>query len=49
MKKTATITLLGILLAGSTYAQRFIKINEDDRRFWINVGTGPGFLKAGQA
>ena len=49
MKKPVTIALLGILLAGRMYAQRFIKVNEDDRRFWINVGAGPGFLKAGQA
>lgn len=50
MKNLFTIALLGFLfLTEKTFAQRFIKINEDDRRFWINVGAGPGFLKAGQA
>lgn len=49
MKKIVTIAILGLLLAGRTYAQRFIRVNEDDRRFWINVGAGPGFLKAGSA
>ena len=49
MKKIVTIAILGLLLVGRTYAQRFIRINEDDRRFWINVGAGPGFLKAGSA
>lgn len=49
MKKLLFAAISGLLLAGNTYAQRFIKINEDDRRFWINVGAGPGLLKAGQA
>ncbi|MEZ4903114.1 MAG: hypothetical protein R2822_15825 [Spirosomataceae bacterium] len=49
MKKLFTIIFLTFLFLGKSFAQRFVKINEDDRRWWINVGAGPGFLKAGQA
>jgi len=49
MKNLIVIIILGLFLGGRTFAQRFVKVNEDDRRFWLNVGTGPGFLKAGRA
>ncbi len=49
MKKIYLAALLSIGVGIQTYAQRFVKIDQDDRRFWINVGAGPGFLKAGSA
>ena len=49
MKKIYFAALMVAMVGAQTYAQRFVKIDQDDRRFWINVGAGPGFLKAGQA
>jgi hypothetical protein len=49
MKKIYLAALVVAMVGAQTYAQRFVKIDQDDRRFWINVGAGPGFLKAGQA
>ena len=47
MKKIYTVALLSLFVEVQLYAQRFVKIDEDDRRFWMNVGVGPGLLKAG--
>lgn len=49
MKKIYFAALVVAMVGVQSYAQRFVKIDQDDRRFWINVGAGPGFLKAGQA
>lgn len=49
MKKIYFAALVVAMVGAQSYAQRFVKIDQDDRRFWINVGAGPGFLKAGQA
>ena len=47
MKKLYLVALLGMLVGVQSYAQRFVKIDEDSRRFWMNVGVGPGLMKAG--
>jgi hypothetical protein len=49
MKKIYLAALLALMVGVQAYAQRFVKIDQDDRRFWMNVGAGPGFLKAGSA
>ncbi|MFN4144473.1 MAG: hypothetical protein ACK4GN_01525 [Runella sp.] len=49
MKKVISMFFLALMISLHLYAQRFIRYNDDDRRFWINVGVAPGLLKASSA
>lgn len=49
MKHTLQLLAFGLLLTTSALAQRAISTEQDERRLWLDVGVGPGFLKAGRA
>ncbi|AEI48889.1 hypothetical protein [Runella slithyformis] len=49
MKHALQFLAFGLLLTTGTWAQRIIATEQDERRLWLEVGVGPGFLKAGSA
>lgn len=49
MKHILLFLAFGLLIATGTWAQRAISTEQDERRLWLEVGVGPGFLKAGNA
>ncbi|WP_428655761.1 hypothetical protein [Runella sp.] len=49
MKNKLLLSVFGFLIATSVLAQRSIPIEQDERRLWLDVGVGPGVLKAGSA